>query len=48
MLTFDRPTYLSLVLKFVLSKRFSNDSLWGSDVLLLSDFISILSIMISN
>ena len=44
MLRFDRATYLSLLVKFVLSERVSN-SLWGSDGLLFPKFINIVSIL---
>ena len=44
MLRFDKATYLSLLFMFVLSARFSN-SLWESDVLLISEFINIVSIL---
>ena len=47
MLRFDKAIYLSLLFKFVLSERLSN-SLWGSDVLLLSEFINIVSILLHN
>ena len=43
MLRFDKATYVSLVLKFILSIRLSN-SLWGSDVLLILEFINIVFI----
>ena len=36
--------YLSLLFKFILSERLSND-LWGADVLLFSEFINIVSIL---
>ena len=38
MLWFDKATYLSVLFKFFLPERLSN-SLWGSDVLLFSEFI---------
>ena len=41
---FDKATYLSLPFKFILSGRLSN-SLRGSDNLLLSKFINIVSIL---
>ena len=44
MLRFDRATYLSLLVKFVLSERFSN-SLWGSDSLLFAKFMNIVSLL---
>ena len=47
MLRFDKATYLSLLFKFILSERLSN-SLWGSDVLLFSEFINIVSILFYN
>ena len=47
MLKFDKATYLSLLFKFILSERFSN-SLSGSDVLLFSEFINIVSILPYN
>ena len=43
MLWFDKGTYLSLLFKFILSERLS-DSLRGSNVLLFSKFINIVSI----
>ena len=43
----DKVTHLSLLFKFVLSKRYSN-SLWGSDVLLFLEFIYIVSILLYN
>ena len=47
MLRFDKATYLSLLFKFILSERLSN-SLWGSYVLLFSEFITIVSIWFYN
>ena len=47
MLRFDKATYLSLLFKFILSQRLSN-SLCGSDVLLFSEFINILSTLFYN
>ena len=47
MLRFDKARYLSLLFKFILSGRLSN-SLWGSDVLLFSEFINIVSILFYN
>ena len=47
MLRFDEATYLSLLFKFYLSERLSN-SLWGSDVLLFSEFINIVFILFYN
>ena len=47
MLKFDRSIYLSLLFKFLLSENLSN-SLWGSDVLLFSEFIHIVSILFYN
>ena len=47
MLRFDKATYLSLLFKFILSERLSN-SLSGSDVLLHSEFIDIVSIVVYN
>ena len=44
MLRFDKATYLSLIFKFILSERLSN-SVGGSDVLLFSEFINIVSIL---
>ena len=44
MLRFDKTTYLSLLFKFILSERLSNN-LWGSDVLLFSEFVNIVSIL---
>ena len=41
---FDKPTYLSLHFKFTLSVRLSK-SLRGSDALLFSEFINIVSIL---
>ena len=47
MLRFDKVTYLSLLSKFILSKRLIN-SLRGSDVLLFSEFINIVYILFYN
>ena len=47
MLRFDKATYLSLLFKFILSERLCN-SLWGSDVLLFSEFINIVFILFYN
>ena len=47
MLKFDKATYLSLLLKLILSKRLSN-SMSGSDVLLFSEFINKVSILFYN
>ena len=47
MLRFDKATYLSLLFKFILSERFSN-SLWGSDVLVFSELINIVSTLFYN
>ena len=47
MLRFDKPGYLSLVFKFILSERLGN-SLWGLDVLLFSEFINIILILYHN
>ena len=47
MLTFDKATHLSLLFKFTSSARLSN-SIWGSDVLLLSEFINIVSNLFYN
>ena len=44
---FDKSIYLSLLFKFILSERLRN-SLWGSDVLLLQEFIHIVSILFYN
>ena len=44
MLEFDKATYLSLHLKFILSVRLGN-SLWGSDALLFLEFINMVSIL---
>ena len=44
MLRFDKETYLSLLFQIILSERLSN-SLWGSDVLLFSEFIDMTSIL---
>ena len=42
-----KTTYLSLLFKLILSKRLSN-SLLGSDVLLFSEFMNIVSILFYN
>ena len=47
MLRFDKATCLSLLFESILSARISN-SLWGSDVLLFLEFISIASILLYN
>ena len=47
MLRFDGARYLSLLFKFILSERLS-DSLWGSDVLLFSEFTNLASILFYN
>ena len=47
MLRFYKATYLLLLLKFILFARLSN-SLWGSDVLQLSEFINKSSILFYN
>ena len=47
MLRFDKGTYLPFLFKFILSKNLSN-SLRGSDVLLFSEFINIVSILFYN
>ena len=47
MLRFDKATYLSLLFKCILSVKLT-DSLWGSDVLLFSEFINIVSILVNN
>ena len=47
MLRFDKSIYLSLLFKFILSERLRN-SLWGSDDLLLREFIHIVSILFYN
>ena len=47
MLRFDTATYLSLLFKFILSKR-SINSLWGSHVLLFSEFLNVVSILFYN
>ena len=44
---FDKATNLSFIFRFNLSVRVSN-SLWGSDVLLFSEFINIVSILFHN
>ena len=45
MLILDKATYLPLLLKFILSVRFSN-SLWGSEVLLFSEIFCVNYIVI--
>ena len=45
MLRFDRATYLLLLFKSILSERLSN-SLEELDVLLISEFINIVSILL--
>ena len=47
MLSFDKATYLSLLFRVILSVGLSN-SLWGSDVLIFSEFINIVSILFYN
>ena len=47
MLRFDEATYLSLLFKFILSVRFSNNLL-GSNVPLLLGFMNIVSILFYN
>ena len=47
MLRLDKATYLSLLFKFIFPERLSN-SLWGSDVLLFSEFINVVSILFYN
>ena len=47
MLRFDKVTYLSFLFKFILSVTLSQ-SLRGSDVLLFSQFINIVSILFYN
>ena len=47
MLSFEKATYLSLLFKFILSERLSN-SLRGSDVLLFSEIINMVSILYYN
>ena len=47
MLRFHKATYLSLLLRFILSVRLSN-SLCESDVLLFSEFINIVSTLFYN
>ena len=44
MLRFYNATYLSLLLKLILSERFSN-SLCGPDILLFSEFINMVCIL---
>ena len=41
---FDKATYLSHLLKFILSERLSN-SQWGSEIVLISEFIDIVFIL---
>ena len=41
---FDKAAYFSLLFKFILSERLS-DSMWGSNVLLFSECINIVSIL---
>ena len=43
----DKATYLSFIFKFIISKKLSN-SLWGSDLLLFSEFINIVSTLFYN
>ena len=47
MLKFYKATYLSLLFKFILSVRLSNN-LCGSDVLLFLEFINIVPILFYN
>ena len=47
MLKLDKAKYLSLLFKFILSLRLSNN-LWESDVLLFSKFIKIVSVLFYN
>ena len=47
MLRFDKATYLSLLLKFILSEKLGN-SLWRLDVLLFPEIINIVSILFYN
>ena len=47
MLRFDKETYLLLLFKFILSEKLSN-SLCGSDVLLILEFLSIVSSFFYN
>ena len=47
MLRFDKVKYLSLLFKFILCERLSNN-FRGSDVLLFSEFINIVSIPFYN
>ena len=47
MLSFEKATYLSLLFKFILSERLSN-SLRGSDILLFSEIINMVSILYYN
>ena len=47
MLSLDKSIYLSLLCKFILSLRLSNN-LWGSDVLLFLEFINIVPILFYN
>ena len=47
MLRLDKATYLSLLFKFIFPERLIN-SLWGSDVLLFSKFINVVSILFYN
>ena len=47
MLRFDGARYLSFLFKFILPERLS-DSLWGSDVLLFSEFTNLVSILFYN
>ena len=47
MLRLDKTTYLSLPLRFILPERLHN-SLGGSDVLLFSEFINMVSILYYN
>ena len=47
MLRFDRATYLSLLFKFIFTERLSH-CLGGSNVLLFSEFMNIVSIVLYN
>ena len=47
MLRCDKATYLSLLFQFILSERFIN-SLWGSDVLVFSELMKIVSVLFYN
>ena len=47
MLKCDKATHLSLLCAFILSERMSN-SMYGSDVLLFSEFINMVSVLFYN